>query len=170
MTTRTREGTLETADTPLTHAPTTTKITQTKIHTTTEINRTTIDKEANLPTGKVPIIKTTNTVTVATTTHDSAVYLDRGTTTRTASIITNIIANRDSIPVPAVHQEIVTIPPTTTKTQSTPPDMEHQMTKIGPPNGHQRITQVVHHHGVMIQTNKMKKDDMNHDLGNPQKI
>ena len=165
------EGTLETVDTPLIRAQTTaTKITRTKIHTTAEISRTTTDKEANLPPSQITIIETTNTVTVAATTHDNTVYLDQGTTIRTASIITNIIVNPNTIPAPAVHQEIVTIPPTITKTQFTLQDMEPQMIKIELPNGHQKTTQIVHQHGVMIQTNKMKKEDMNHDLGNPKKI
>jgi hypothetical protein len=137
------------------------------MRTTAEISRTTTDKEVNLLPAQTTRTKIIIIVTVTTITHDNAAYPDQGTTIRTASIITNTKANHNTIPAPAVHQEIVTI---ITKARFTPQDTEPQTTRIELPNGHQKIIQTVHQHGVTTQTNNMKKDDMNHVQGNQKRI
>ena len=109
------------------------------------------------------IVAKTTTATTA-----SAVYPGQGTTeARTASTPTSTLISPATTTVPAAHHEIVAqTPATPIKTLSTQPDMEHQTIKIGPPNGHLKIINNEHPHGVMTPENKTKKDDASHDLDN----
>ena len=105
---------------------------------------------------------------ILTATTASAVYPGQGTTeARTASTPTSTLISPATTTVPAAHHEIVAqTPATPIKTLSTQPDMEHQTIKIEPPNGHLKIINNEHPHGVMTQENKTKKDATSHDLDN----
>ena len=143
-------------------------ITLTKPRPTAETSRTIKTEEgADLLAGPTTITVTTKIVTT-TATIANAVYPGRGTTeARTASTTTSTVINPSTTTALAAHRETVAQAQTTTiKTLSTQQDMEHQTTKIEPPDGHPKIINNEHPPGVMLPVHKTKEDDMNQDLDN----